>query len=124
MNVGKKAAFLAAAAGALVLVGAGGASADGIGHLTGHKGVEQSNECSTRPLVGDVVVATPLTPASDITHETTCVNVSENGAESQSNHCDTSPVLGSVVVPVLVPAPHITYTTTCVNVAGAGTPGR
>lgn len=124
MILGKKAALLTAAAGALVLVGAGGASAHGFGQLLG-QGPEQSNECSTQPIIGSVVVATPLTPTGDITHDTTCVNYQDQSAGEQSNHCDTTPVLGDVVIPVLVTAPKITYNTTCLNVAGAGDlPGR
>ncbi|MEV0535639.1 hypothetical protein [Kitasatospora sp. NPDC050463] len=114
MNVGKKAAFLTAAAGALVLVGAGGASAHGFGHLFGQEGVEQSNTCSTAP---GVLALTGLAP--DIEYDTNCLNVdaSGGGASEQSNNCSTAPQ-AATLTGLLAPAPEIEYNTSCVNLAG------
>ncbi|MFI6845889.1 hypothetical protein OG535_17025 [Kitasatospora sp. NBC_00085] len=114
MNVGKKAAFLTAAAGALVLVGAGGASAHGFGHLFGQEGVEQSNTCSTAP--GVLAVTGTLTP--ELEYDTNCLNVdaSGGGASEQSNNCSTAPQ-AATLTGLLAPAPKLEYPTECTNVA-------
>ncbi|MEV0535638.1 hypothetical protein [Kitasatospora sp. NPDC050463] len=111
MNVGKRAALLMAAAGALVLVGAGGASARGIGDLFG-SGVEQSNACSTAP--GILASAGPL----DAEYDTNCINidVSGHGASEQSNNCSTAPAAATLTG--LVGTSSLKYHTNCINFAG------
>ncbi|MFI6845886.1 hypothetical protein OG535_17010 [Kitasatospora sp. NBC_00085] len=120
MIIGKKAAFLTAAAGALILAGASGASACGPdgghpSHPSHHVGgsVEQSNTCSTAP---GVLALTGLSP--DIEYDTNCLNVdaSGGGASEQSNNCSTAPQ-AATLTGLLAPAPEIEYNTNCTNVA-------
>jgi hypothetical protein len=92
MNIGKKAALLTAAAGALIVGGAGGASAYGFGHHLG----AQHNKCDT-DFVGGAAFA-PVAPVIGLPPHSDCVNIGKGAA--QSNECDTTFITGLAFAPL------------------------
>ncbi|MES4906206.1 MULTISPECIES: hypothetical protein [unclassified Streptomyces] len=87
MQIRKKAALMAAAAGAMVIGTAGGASAYGFGPLLGSSGGIQSNSCDTH--TGTTMITGMAAPTGDENIGSDCVNFTNSGA-SQSNDCDTA----------------------------------
>lgn len=87
MQIGKKAALMAAAAGAMVIGTAGGASAHGFGPLLGSSGSIQSNSCDTS--TGTTLIQGALAPTGDTAIGSDCVNFNNTGAGIQANDCDT-----------------------------------
>ncbi|MFI0736054.1 hypothetical protein ACH4S9_44835 [Streptomyces sp. NPDC021225] len=87
MQIGKKAALMAAAAGAMVIGTTGAASAHGFGSLLGSHGGIQSNSCDTS--TGITANVGILAPTGDQEIGSDCVNASNNGAAIQANDCDT-----------------------------------
>ncbi|KAK1180451.1 hypothetical protein B7755_021265 [Streptomyces sp. NBS 14/10] len=87
MQIGKKAALMAAAAGAMVIGTAGGASAYGVGPLFGSSGGVQSNSCDTH--TGTTMLTGMAAPTGDQNIGSDCVNFTNSGA-SQINDCDTA----------------------------------
>jgi len=87
VNIGKKVAVLAVAAGALVLGSAGGASAHGYGGFDPF-GTVQTNSCDTAagPIVNTAVGAT----TGDISVNPNCLNYTNGTVAYQGNDCDTS----------------------------------
>ncbi|WP_055545474.1 hypothetical protein [Streptomyces sp. NBRC 110028] len=84
MNIGKKAALLTAAAGALVIVGSTGASANN--WLS--SGTTQSNSCDTA--TGSIYLGSITGPTGDTNIGSDCVNFTNSRAAVQSNDCDTA----------------------------------
>ncbi|MFI6449891.1 hypothetical protein [Kitasatospora sp. NPDC050543] len=114
MHIGKKAAFLSAVAGALVLGGAGGASAHGLGDLFDHSGSSQRNACSTNTgTIADTVVTAPT---GDITFDSNCINVDGTGQAHQTNECDTYAGT-TTATSALSPTGEIEVSSNCANIA-------
>ena len=109
MNIGKKAIFLTAAAGALVVGGAGGALAHGNGTAV------QTNHCDTA--TGAITSVGGAAPTGDINIGADCINYTNTGAATfQSNECDTAT---GVIAPVGAAAPtgDINVGATCTNIS-------
>ncbi|MCP9206664.1 hypothetical protein [Streptomyces cucumeris] len=111
MNIGKKAFFLTAAAGSLVVSGAAGAMALG---NTNSGWVAQSNHCDTN--VGDVATVGGLAPTGDVNVGSDCINFTNRGAALQSNECETST---GVIAPIGAAAPtgDVNIGSKCANIA-------
>ncbi|MFI0817360.1 hypothetical protein ACH4TX_12790 [Streptomyces sp. NPDC021098] len=109
MNIGKKAAFLTAAAGALVIVGAGAASAHAYG------GVYQGNDCETA--TGAIITGAVTAPSGDLNVGADCVNFTNSGATAyQGNDCSTA--TGPITTaPALAPTGDINLGAHCTNIA-------
>jgi hypothetical protein len=90
MDLGKKAALMAATAGALVAGGAGGASAYGFGHSGA-----QINRCDSE-FISDVVA--PVGPVIGLPPHSDCVNIGKGTV--QVNDCDTTFISGVAFAPV------------------------
>ncbi|MDX3231173.1 hypothetical protein [Streptomyces sp. ME19-01-6] len=86
MQIGKKAALMAAAAGAIVIGTAGGASA--YGPLFGSGGAVQSNSCDTT--TGMIATTGNVSSTGDVNVGSDCVNFTNSGAVAQSNDCDVT----------------------------------
>ncbi|MFI6449893.1 hypothetical protein [Kitasatospora sp. NPDC050543] len=114
MHIGKKAAFLSAVAGALVLGGAGGASAQGFGDLFDHSGSSQRNECSTS--TGTIADTAGTAQTGDLTFESNCINVDGTGWAHQTNECDTSAGT-TAVTSALSPTGEVEVSSNCANIA-------
>ncbi|MFI0775885.1 hypothetical protein [Streptomyces sp. NPDC021212] len=118
MQISKKVALMAAAAaGTMVVGGAGSASAFGL-FPTGD-GVRQSNSCDTR--VGDVVPVNVAAPTGDIDLNPDCVNFTNSHAAYQSNDCDTAT---GIIAPVggAAPTSDLDIGPNCANIAVGGDP--
>ncbi|MER7795490.1 hypothetical protein [Streptomyces sp. NPDC097640] len=87
MQIGKKAAIMAAAAGAMVIGTTGAASAHGFGSLLGSHGGIQSNSCDTS--TGITANVGILAPTGDQEIGSDCLNVNNGSAAIQANDCDT-----------------------------------
>ncbi|MES4906205.1 MULTISPECIES: hypothetical protein [unclassified Streptomyces] len=87
MQIGKKAALMAAAAGAMVIGTAGGASAYGFGPLLGSSGGIQSNSCDTN--TGNTMLTGMAAPTGDQNVGSDCINFTNAPVVLQSNDCDT-----------------------------------
>ncbi|BBJ42094.1 hypothetical protein SSPO_048120 [Streptomyces antimycoticus] len=85
MNIGKKAVLLTAAAGALVIGGAGGALAN-----SNDDSVSQRNKCDTSS--GIMISGSgSLAPTGDTAIGSDCINFTNaGGSVDQSNDCDTT----------------------------------
>ncbi|MEU5611707.1 hypothetical protein ACI2L4_28335 [Streptomyces sparsogenes] len=88
MQIGKKAALMAAAAGAMVIGTAGGASAHGFGPLFGGGGAIQSNSCDTN--TGAIATTGSVSSTGEVNVGSDCVNFTNSGAVAQSNDCDVT----------------------------------
>ena len=113
MNIGKKVAVLTVAAGALVLGGAGGASAHGYGGFDPF-GTIQTNSCKTAagPIANTAVGAT----TGDIGIDANCLNYTYGTAAVQSNDCGTA--TGAIVnVGGLASSGDINAAANCQNIA-------
>ncbi|MEU1790926.1 hypothetical protein ABZ553_34665 [Streptomyces sparsogenes] len=88
MQIGKKAALMAAAAGAIVIGTAGGASAYGFGPLVGAGGVVQSNDCDTA--TGAIPATGSVSGTGEITVGSDCTNFTNSAAVVQRNDCDVT----------------------------------
>src|SRR4051812_30264774 len=88
MQIGKKAALMAAAAGAIVIGTAGGASAYGYGPLFGSGGTIQSNDCDTA--TGPIPTTGSVSSTGDINAGSDCTNFTNSAAAVQRNDCDTT----------------------------------
>ncbi|KUL46851.1 MULTISPECIES: hypothetical protein [Streptomyces violaceusniger group] len=87
MQIGKKVALMAAAAaGTMVVGGAGSASASGLFPHTG--GATQLNSCGLDQ--GAIAQVGGAAPTRDITTGADCVNFTNGGAAFQANDCDTT----------------------------------
>src|SRR4051794_14644522 len=87
MQIGKKVALMAAAAaGTMVVGGAGSASAHGL--FPQDSGARQSNACETN--IGPFTTVANLAPPGEVNPNPDCVNVTNSAAVSQSNDCDTT----------------------------------
>src|SRR4051812_44509237 len=86
VNIGKKAAPLSVAAGALVLGSAAGASAHGLDPF----GTIQTNSCETTTSAITHGAADLAGTVGDINIGADCINFSNSGAAVQSNDCDTA----------------------------------
>ena len=123
MSVRLKAGFLTAGACALVIAGAGSASAHSHHHgffssLFGG-GVEQENTCATVP--GPLTItpgAAAGTASPAIENETDCFNLDATGggASEQENNCTTAPG-ATILTGLLTPAGPIENETRCANIA-------
>ncbi|MFF7649125.1 hypothetical protein ACFZCY_04580 [Streptomyces sp. NPDC007983] len=120
MKIGKKAALMTAAAGAMVIGTAGGASAYGLGGLTGGgNGVAQANSCdgATSAIITGAVAA----PSGVLDVSSDCVNFTNASAGYQGNDCDTA--TGPVTtLPALAPTGDIDLGSNCTNIALADPP--
>ncbi|MFI1337127.1 hypothetical protein ACH4U7_44870 [Streptomyces sp. NPDC020845] len=87
MQIGKKAALMAAAAGAIVIGTAGGASAYGFGPLIGG-GAIQSNDCDTT--TGAIPTTGNVSGNGDINVGSECTNFTNSAAVAQRNDCDVT----------------------------------
>ena len=123
MNIGKKVAALAVAAGALVLGSATGASAayHGGGGFDPF-GAIQSNSCSAA--AGIIAPVGGAAPTGDINVGGDCLNFTNGTAAVQSNDCDSS--VGAIAsVSAAGPTGDINVGRNCTNIAyGSGGYGR
>lgn len=119
MNIGKKVAVLAVAAGALVMGSAAGASAHGIGGGGFIPfGAYQGNTCDTS--TGAIAAASVGAATGDITAASNCLNFTQGIAAYQDNDCDTA--TGPIAaVSGTAPTGAITAGSNCTNIA-YGTP--
>jgi len=120
MKIGKKAALMTAAAGAMVIGTAGGASAYGLGGLTGgNNGVSQANSCDTA--TSAIITGAVTAPSGVLDVASDCVNFTNGGAAYQGNDCDTStgPVTTAAA---LAPTDDIELGANCTNIALADPP--
>jgi hypothetical protein len=119
VNIGKKAAALVVAAGALVLGSAVGASA----HGGGFRGLDpfgaiQTNACDTA--TSAIVQGAVTAPSGDLNIASECINFTSGTAAVQSNDCDTA--TGTIVgAAALAPTGDINIGSKCTNIA-LGTP--
>ncbi|MFF7649127.1 hypothetical protein ACFZCY_04590 [Streptomyces sp. NPDC007983] len=115
MNIGKKAAFLTAAAGALVFVGAGAASA----HNYGDPGTYQGNSCDSA--TSAIITGAVAAPSGDFNLAPNCLNFTNSGAAYQGNDCDTAtgPITTAAA---LAPTGDFNIGSNCTNIAVDGTP--
>ncbi|EFL24367.1 hypothetical protein SSOG_04081 [Streptomyces himastatinicus ATCC 53653] len=111
MNIGKKAILLTAAAGTLVIGGAGGALAYGNGDH-----VSQSNKCDTETGLTATGGFT-LAPTGDVAIGSDCINFTNTGAVSQSNDCDTSTGVDVTGGATLAPEGDLDIGSNCANIA-------
>lgn len=88
MQIGKKAALMAAAAGAMVIGTTGAASAYGFGPLLGSSGGVQSNSCDTQ--TGTTIITGAAAPTGDTSIGSDCINFTNSGSGIQANDCDTA----------------------------------
>ncbi|WP_184503161.1 hypothetical protein [Streptomyces botrytidirepellens] len=118
MNIGKKVAVLTVAAGALIISGAGGASAHSGGGFNPW-GVIQTNHCDTK--IGDIIGVEIAAPGGDINAGAECLNFTNNPAAVQSNDCETATGL---ITPVTGTAPggDINVGAKCTNIAISDNP--
>ena len=107
MNIGKKAIFLTAAAGALVIGGAGSALAH-----DGYTG--QTNHCDTA--TGVIASVGGAAPTGDINIGADCINYTDSGATYQGNDCDTATGL---IAPIgaVAPTGDVSVGAKCGNIA-------
>ncbi|MEU0845487.1 hypothetical protein ABZ370_39375 [Streptomyces sp. NPDC005962] len=113
MNIGKKVAALAVAAGALVLGSAAGASAHGYGGFDPF-GAVQSNSC--KATAGIIAPVGGVAPTGDINVGGDCLNYTQGTAAVQSNDCDSS--VGSIVsVGAAGPTGDVNVGRNCSNIA-------
>lgn len=111
MNIGKKAALLTAAAGALVFAGAGAASAHNFGH---ELGAIQNNTCDTA--TGAIASTGVAAPTGEINVGADCVNFTNSGAAFQNNDCDTA--TGPIIaLGTAAPTGDINVGAQCANIA-------
>ncbi|MET7935930.1 hypothetical protein [Streptomyces sp. NPDC005322] len=117
MNIGKKAILLTAAAGALVIGGAGGALANGNDDF-----VVQLNHCDTA--TGPITQVGGGAPTGDIEVGADCINfTNSHGSVFQANDCDTA--TGAVTqVGGLAPTGDINAGANCTNIAVDDTNGN
>ena len=116
VNIGKKAAFLTAAAGALVFVGASAASAHNYGN---DLGAIQTNACDTA--TSAIITGAVAAPSGDLNVGSDCINFTNSGAAFQSNDCDTA--TGPITTaPALAPTGDINIGSNCANIAVDDTP--
>jgi len=117
VNIGKKVAVLAVAAGALVLGSAAGASAHGGGFDP--FGTIQTNSCDTASSL--ITAVGGAAPTGDITNASNCLNFSTGGAAVQSNDCDTAagPITAAGAA---APTGAITVGSNCTNIAYSSAP--
>ncbi|MEU8825882.1 hypothetical protein [Streptomyces sp. NPDC048636] len=111
MNIGKKAILLTAAAGALVIGGAGSALA----HNGGDGFVAQLNHCDTA--TGTIATVGGAAPTGDINVGADCINfTNSSGNVFQSNECDTAT---GTIAPVagLAPVGDVNIGSNCTNIA-------
>ncbi|WNF01055.1 hypothetical protein PS467_39805 [Streptomyces luomodiensis] len=110
MNIGKTAALVTAAAGAVVF---GGADAGALGPDT--SSVEQTNDCEASGAAG--IGGAPAQP--------NCVNFAQIFGEphglTQVNHCDSSGVTSTANVIVTAP---VTEGAHCANIAVSAKPSK
>ncbi|MEU8824764.1 hypothetical protein [Streptomyces sp. NPDC048636] len=112
MNIGKKAIFLTAAAGALVVSGSGAAGALA---NTNNGWTAQANHCDTA--VGDVATVGGAAPTGELNIGADCVNFTNKGGSAlQSNECETTT---GVIAPVgaLAPTDDVNIGANCTNIA-------
>ncbi|MFI0817358.1 hypothetical protein ACH4TX_12780 [Streptomyces sp. NPDC021098] len=115
MKIGKKAALMTAAAGAMVIGTAGGASAYGLGGLTGGgSGVAQANSCDTA--TSAIITGAVTSPSGALDVAADCVNFTNGGAAYQGNDCDTAtgPITTAAA---LAPTDEIDLAPHCTNIA-------
>ena len=120
MKIGKKAALMTAAAGAMVIGTAGGASAYGLGGLTGgNNGVTQANACDTA--TSAIITGAVTAPSGVLDVASDCVNFTNSHAATQVNDCDTAtgPVTTAAA---LAPTDDIELGSNCTNIAIADPP--
>ncbi|GLV78602.1 hypothetical protein [Streptomyces hygroscopicus] len=110
MNIGKKAILLTAAAGSLVIGGAGGALAHSSDDLT-----VQLNKCGTA--VGPTTHTSLGAPTGDLNIGSDCLNFTNSrGTVVQSNDCDTSTGL-TLHTGGLAPTGDTNIGSKCANIA-------
>ncbi|MEU1804420.1 hypothetical protein [Streptomyces sp. NPDC019937] len=120
MKIGKKAALMTAAAGAMVIGTAGGASAYGLGGLTGgNNGVAQANSCDSA--TSAIITGAVTSPSGPLDVASDCLNFTNGGAAYQGNDCDTAtgPITTAAA---LAPTDDIDLGSHCTNVALADPP--
>ncbi|BBJ42096.1 hypothetical protein SSPO_048140 [Streptomyces antimycoticus] len=114
MQISKKVALMAAAAaGTMVVGGAGSANASGL--FPQHGGASQSNSCETN--VGPEVNIVNLTSTGDINPNSDCVNVTNRVAVSQSNDCDSTTGITTTGSANLAPTGDVRLGSNCANIA-------
>ncbi|MEU0845483.1 hypothetical protein ABZ370_39355 [Streptomyces sp. NPDC005962] len=119
MHISKKVALMAAAAaGTMVVGGAGSASAYG-GLFPSGDGARQSNSCDSR--IGTLAPVSTLAPPGDLDADSDCINFTNRGAAYQSNDCDTATGL---ITPISGAAPtgDLDVGSDCTNIAIDNTP--
>ncbi|MFI6446251.1 hypothetical protein [Kitasatospora sp. NPDC050543] len=115
MHIGKKAAFLSAVAGALVLGAGGAASACATHpHHPAPGGSTQHNECSTS--TGTIADTVLTAPTGDVSFGSNCINLDGTGQAHQTNECDTSAGT-TAVTSGLAPTGEIEVSSNCANIA-------
>ncbi|MFD8386489.1 hypothetical protein ACFV2X_49705 [Streptomyces sp. NPDC059679] len=114
MQIRKKAALMAAAAGAMVIGTASGASAYGFGPLLGSSGGVQSNSCDTS--TGSTMQTGMAAGTGDQKIGSDCINFTNSGAVLQSNDCDTTTGT-TMLTGGASPTGDITIGSNCANVA-------
>ncbi|MGW2330595.1 hypothetical protein ACWC5C_33275 [Streptomyces sp. NPDC001700] len=111
---------MTAAAGAMVIGTAGGASAYGLGGLTGgNNGVTQANSCDTA--TSAIITGAVLAPSGVLDVASDCVNFTNSKAATQVNDCDTA--TGPITtLPAVAPTDDIELGSNCTNIAIAEPP--
>lgn len=119
MQIGKKAALMAAAAGAMVIGTTGAASAYGFGPLVGSNGGVQANSCDTS--TGTTLITGAGAPTGDTSIGSDCINFTNSPGVFQANDCDTA--TGTTTnTGGAAPTGDITIGSKCANVALQSTP--
>ncbi|WPB91852.1 hypothetical protein [Streptomyces malaysiensis] len=102
----------AAAAGTMVVGGAGSASAHGLSPHVG--GAAQLNSCDTN--AGTVTQVGGMAPTRDVTVGSDCINFTNTGAAFQANDCDTA--TGAIIqMGGASPTGNVEVGANCTNIA-------
>ncbi|NEW74728.1 hypothetical protein [Streptomyces rhizosphaericus] len=110
MNIGKKAVLLTAAAGALVIGGAGGALANANDDL-----IVQLNSCETA--TGTTTNTGAAAPTGDVNIGSDCINFTNTGGSVvQANDCDTATGT-TVITGGMAPTGDTNIGSKCANIA-------
>ncbi|MGR3938504.1 hypothetical protein [Streptomyces sp. BRA346] len=115
MQISKKVALMAAAAaGTIVVGGAGSANAHGL--FPQPSGTSQSNSCDTE-LGLTTTGGLDLAPEGAFDPNSECVNFTNSRAVSQSNECDTTTGITTTGGATLAPTGDIDLGSNCTNIA-------
>ncbi|MEU8873662.1 hypothetical protein AB0D24_21315 [Streptomyces javensis] len=110
MNIGKKAVLLTAAAGALVIGGAGGALANANDDF-----IVQLNSCDTA--TGTTTNTGAAAPTGDLDLGSDCINfTNSSGSVVQANDCDTTTGT-TVIMGGMAPTGDTNIGSNCANIA-------